>query len=122
MYPCFIAGGLLARIDFCSRSHDGIMWASLVVFLTTLLFLDSGIYTESTGTFNAAREVADRIQQETGRKLSVASVKKVLHNAALYQHIREFFEGQKSDDAKNNFVLREAILPNLLFFGVRDSV
>lgn len=78
-------------------------------------------YNASLTAVNIAREVADKIQQETGRKLSVASVKKVLHNIALYQHIKEFIEGQKSDNPKNNKGLTEVIPHNLLFFGVRDS-
>ena len=68
-----------------------------------------------------ARETADRIYEATGRRLSVASVKRVLHNASLYQHIKNFIEGQKSDNQKNNYVLTDEIPPNLLFFGVRDS-
>ena len=70
---------------------------------------------------NVAREVSDKIHEATGRRLSVASVKKVLHNASLYQHIREFIEGRKSGDLKNNNGLTEEIPSNLLFFGVRDS-
>lgn len=68
-----------------------------------------------------ARETADKIYEATGRKLSVASVKKVLHNASLYQHIKEFIEGQKSDKQKNNYALTDNIPANLLFFDVRDS-
>ena len=68
-----------------------------------------------------ARETADRIYEATGRRLSVASVKRVLHNASLYQHIKNFIEGQKSDNQKDNYVLTDEILPNLLFFGFRDS-
>lgn len=56
MYPCFVAGGLLMRIDLDSRFQYVIMWTSLVIFLTTLMFLDSSIYTESTGTFNSEFE------------------------------------------------------------------
>lgn len=78
-------------------------------------------YNASLSAVNVARETADRIQEATGRRLSVASVKRVLHNASLYQHIREFIEGQKSDSQKNNYVLTDEIPPNLLFFGVRDS-
>lgn len=78
-------------------------------------------YNASLTAVNIAREIGDRMQQETGRKLSVASVKKVLHNAALYQHIKEFIEGQKNGEAKNKFMLSEEIPDNLLFFGVRDS-
>lgn len=78
-------------------------------------------YNASLTAVNIAREVADRIQQQTGRKLSVASVKKVLHNASLYQHFKEFFEGQISDNAKKNHSLPEGIPLKFLFFGVRDS-
>lgn len=78
-------------------------------------------YNASLSAVNVAREVADQIEEETGRKLSVASVKKVMHNAALYQHIREFIEGQKSDNQENNVGLSDVIPPKLLFFGVRDS-
>lgn len=78
-------------------------------------------YNASLSAVNVAREVGVRIQKATGRKLSVASVKKVLHNASLYQHIKEFIEGQKSDNPQNNQVLSDDIPPNLLFFGVRDS-
>lgn len=78
-------------------------------------------YNASLTAVNIAREIGDKMQQQTGRKLSVASVKKVLHNAALYQHIKEFIEGQKNGDAKNNYTLSEEIPDNLLFFGVRDS-
>lgn len=78
-------------------------------------------YNASLTAVNIAREIGNKMQQETGRKLSVASVKKVLHNAALYQHIKEFIEGQKNGDAKNKFTLSEQIPDNLLFFGVRDS-
>lgn len=78
-------------------------------------------YNASLSAVNVAREVADTIQEETGCKLSVASVKKVLHNIVLYQHIKEFIEGQKSCDSKNNNGLPEGLPDNLLFFGVRDS-
>lgn len=78
-------------------------------------------YNASLTAVNVARAVANEIQQQTGRKLSVASVKKVLHNASLYQHIREFIEGQNLADTKNIKVLTDEIPPNLLFFGVRDS-
>lgn len=78
-------------------------------------------YNASLTAVNIAREIGDKMQQETGRKLSVASVKKVLHNAALYQHIKEFIEGQKNRDTKNNFMLSDEIPAKLLFFGVRDS-
>ena len=78
-------------------------------------------YNASLTAVNIAREVAGKIQEATGRKLSVASVKKVLHNASLYQHIKEFIEGQKSDNPKINNGLTDDIPPNLLFFGVRDS-
>ncbi len=44
-------------------------------------------YNASLSAVNVAGEFADEIHQQTGRSLSVASVKKVLHNAALYQHI-----------------------------------
>lgn len=52
-------------------------------------------YNASLSTVNVARETAIKIYEATGRKLSVASVKKVLHNAALYQHIKEFIEGSE---------------------------
>lgn len=78
-------------------------------------------YNASLSAVNVAREMSDRIHEATGRRLSVASVKRVLHNASLYQHIKEFIEGQKSDSQKNNYVLTDDIPPNLLFFGVRDS-
>lgn len=78
-------------------------------------------YNASLSAVNVAREVADEIQRLTGRKLSVASVKKVLHNVALYQHIKEFIEGQNLANPKNNNCLTDEIPPNLLFFGVRDS-
>lgn len=78
-------------------------------------------YNASLTAVNVAREIGDEIQQQTGRKLSVASVKKVLHNASLYQHIREFIEGQNLANPKNNYSLTEEIPSNLLFFGVRDS-
>lgn len=87
---------------------------------TTAQSLSFG-YIASLTAVNIAGEIGDRMQQETGRKLSVASVKKVLHNAALYQHIKEFIEGQKNGDAKNKFMLSDEIPDNLLFFGVRDS-
>lgn len=82
--------------------------------------LDFG-YNASLTAVNIAREVAKDIEQHTGRKLSVASVKKVLHNAALYQHIKEFIEGSKSGNPQNKNVLSDEIPANLLFFGVRDS-
>ena len=78
-------------------------------------------YNASLTAVNVAREIGDEIQQQTGRKLSVASVKKALHNASLYQHIREFIEGQNLANPKNNYSLTEEIPSNLLFFGVRDS-
>lgn len=78
-------------------------------------------YNASLSAVNVARETADRIYEATGRRLSVASVKRVLHNASLYQHIKKFIEGQKSGDPKNNYVLTDEIPSNLLFFGVRDS-
>lgn len=70
---------------------------------------------------NVAREAANRIYEVTGRRLSVASVKKVLHNASLNQHIMKFIEGQQSDNPKNNYAMTDQIPCNLLFFGVRDS-
>lgn len=78
-------------------------------------------YNASLTTVNVARKIGDEIQQQTGRKLSVASVKKVLHNASLYQHIREFIEDQNLANPKNNNSLTDEIPHNLLFFGVRDS-
>ena len=78
-------------------------------------------YNASLSAVNVAREVSDWIHEATGRRLSVASVKIVLHNASLYQHIREFIEGRKSGDLKNNNGLTEEIPSNLLFFGIRDS-
>ena len=69
---------------------------------------------------NVAREVSDKIHEATGRRLSVASVKRVLDNASLYQHIRKFIDGRKSGDLKNNYGLTEEIPSNLLFFCVRD--
>lgn len=78
-------------------------------------------YNASLSAVNVARQTAERIYEATGRRLSVASVKRVLHNASLYQHIKKFIEGQKSDTQKNNYALTDAIPPNLLFFGVRDS-
>lgn len=78
-------------------------------------------YNASLSAVNVAREMSDRIHEATGRRLSVASVRRVLHNASLYQHIKKFIEGQKSDNQKNNFVMADEIPPNLLFFGVRDS-
>ena len=61
-------------------------------------------YNASLSAVNVAREMSDRIHEATGRRLSVASVRRVLHNASLYQHIKKFIEGQKSDNQKNNFV------------------
>ena len=78
-------------------------------------------YNASLSAVNVAREISDRIHEATGRRLSVASVKRALHNASLYQHIKKFIEGQKYDNQKNNNVLTDDIPPNLLFFGVRDS-
>lgn len=78
-------------------------------------------YNASLTAVNVARKIADEIQEQTGRRLSVASVKKVLHNASLYQHIKEFIEGQKSGNPQNKQILTDEIPPNLLFFGVRDS-
>lgn len=78
-------------------------------------------YNASLSAVNIARETADRIYEATGRRLSVASVKRVLHNASLYQHIKKFIEGQKSDSQNNNYALTDDIPSNLLFFGVRDS-
>ena len=78
-------------------------------------------YNASLSAVNVAREISDRIHEATGRRLSVASVKRVLHNASLYQHIKKFIEGQKSDNPKNNYALTDEIPSNLLFFGVRDS-
>lgn len=78
-------------------------------------------YNASLSAVNVAREVSDRIHEASGRRLSIVSVKRVLHNASLYQHIREFIEGRKSGDLKNNNGLTEEIPSNLLFFGVRDS-
>lgn len=78
-------------------------------------------YNASLSAVNVARETADRIYEATGRRLSVASVKRVLHNASLYQHIKKFIEGQKSDSQNKNYALTEDIPHNLLFFGVRDS-
>lgn len=78
-------------------------------------------YNASLTAVNVARKIGDEIQQQTGRKLSVASVKKVLHNASLYQHIREFIEGQNSTYSKNNYGLTKEIPSKFLFFGVRDS-
>ena len=78
-------------------------------------------YNASLTAVNIAREVANEIQQQTGRKLSVASVKKVLHNASLYHYFKEFFKGQNLDNPQNNNRLTDEIPPNLLFFGVRDS-
>lgn len=78
-------------------------------------------YNASLSAVNVAREIACRMQENAGCKLSVASVKKVLHNASLYHHVKEFIEGQKSGDSKNNKILADGIPRNLLFFGVRDS-
>lgn len=78
-------------------------------------------YNASLTAVNVARKIGDEIQKQTGRKLSVASVKKVLHNASLYQHIREFIVGQNLANPKNKNNLMDEIPPNLLFFGVRDS-
>lgn len=78
-------------------------------------------YNASLSAVNIAREIADEIHEATGRRLSVASVKKVLHNALLYQHIKKFIEGQKSEHPNNNISLTDEIPSNLLFFGVRDS-
>ena len=78
-------------------------------------------YNASLSAVNVARETADRIYEATGRRLSVASVKRVLHNTSLYQHIKKFIEGQKSDSQNNNYDLTDDIPTNLLFFGVRDS-
>ena len=78
-------------------------------------------YNASLSAVNVAREMSDRIYEATGRRLSVASVKKVLHIASLYQHIKKYIEGQKYDIQKNKYVLTDEIPPNLLFFGVRGS-
>lgn len=78
-------------------------------------------YNASLSAVNVARETADRIYEATGRRLSVASVKRVLHNASLYQHIKKFIEDQKSDSQNKNYALTDDIPSNLLFFGVRDS-
>ena len=42
-------------------------------------------YNASLSAVHVARGVTAKIQEATGRKLSAASVKKVLHNGALYQ-------------------------------------
>ncbi len=78
-------------------------------------------YNASLSAVNVARQIADEIQEQTGRRLSVASVRKVLHNAAPYQHIRKSVEGRESDNPQNKQVLSDDIPPDLLFFGVRDS-
>ena len=78
-------------------------------------------YNASLSAVNVAREVSYRIHEATRRRLSVASVKGVVHNASLYQHVREFIEGRESGDLKDNNGLTEEIPSNLLFFGVRDS-
>ena len=70
---------------------------------------------------NVARETSDKIRETTGRRLSVAYVKKVLHNISLYQHIKNFIKGQKFYNQKNNYALTVEIPSNLLFFGIRDS-
>ena len=78
-------------------------------------------YNASHSAVNVARETADRIYEATRRRLSVASVKRVLHNASLYQHIKNFIEGHKSDNPNTNYALTDDIPSNLLSFGVRDS-
>ena len=78
-------------------------------------------YNASLSAVNVARETADRIYEATRRRLSVASVKRVLHNASLYQHIKNFIEGHKSDNPNTNYALTDDIPSNLLSFGVRDS-
>lgn len=78
-------------------------------------------YNASLTAVNVARMVADDMEEATGRRLSVASVKKVLHNASLYQHIRGYIEGLKLEDPQINFTLSDEIPDKLLFFGVRDS-
>ena len=78
-------------------------------------------YNISLSAVNVARKVANEIQQHTGRRLSVASVKKVLHNAALYKHIKKFIVGQNLANPNLKNSLTEEIPSNLLFFGVRDS-
>lgn len=78
-------------------------------------------YNASLTAVNVAREVAAKIQEATGRKLSVAPVKKVLNNASLYLHVKEFIEGQKSGHPQNKKSSANDIPLNLLFFGVRDS-
>ncbi len=67
---------------------------------------------------NVAKKLADKILQQTRRRLSVASVKKVLHNDALYQHIKKLIEGRESDNSQNKQVLSDDIPTNLLFFDI----
>lgn len=78
-------------------------------------------YNASLSAVNVAREFARELHEKTGRKLSVASVKKALHNAALYQYIVNLIQGPKSDSHRNNSALAEGTPYNVLFFGVRES-
>lgn len=78
-------------------------------------------YNASLTAVNVAREMSNKIYKQTGRKLSVASVKKVLHNEALCQHIKKLFTYPEFGHPQNNYWLSDEIPPNILFFGVRDS-
>ena len=77
---------------------------------------------DNLSAVKVAMVISDNIQEAAGRRLSVASVKGVLHNTSLYQYIKKFIKGHKSDGQKNKYVLTDDIPSNILFLGVRDSV
>lgn len=99
-------------------TESGIFLIYHSMFQIEFLYRDAK---QNTGLEHWQSTDSDRIHEAIGRWLSVASVKRVLHNTSLYQHIRKFIEGRKSGDLKNNNSLTEEIPYDLLFFGVRDS-
>lgn len=78
-------------------------------------------FNASLSAVNMARELAVELERQTGKRLSVAALKVMLHNAALYVRIR-FIKGSATDPTPNdNSNVLHDIPKEILMFGVASA-
>lgn len=78
-------------------------------------------FNASLSAVNMARGLAVELERQTDKRLSIAALKVMLHNAALYERIR-FIKGSAADPTPNdNSGVLHDIPKEILMFGVANA-
>lgn len=78
-------------------------------------------FNASLSAVNMARSLAVEMEKQTGRRLSVAALKVLLHNAALYERISFFVWSENASTPSSNPNTLYEIPDDILMFGVVDA-